>query len=89
MGGHYIKNDDKKCIISIYVNEGWSKIEKKLYEVVEECMKDCELVILCGDMNAKIREANAEVSEECEEEKRYERKSQDKKVNEEETKVLR
>lgn len=89
MGGLCIKNGNKKCIITIYVNEGMRKVEEKLYEVMEECMGECELVILCGDMNARIGEANVEMTDEYNEGRKNERKSQDKKIDEEGKRLLR
>lgn len=88
-GGQIIKHGKKECIISVYVNEGIHKIERKLYEVIEECMNECELIIVCGDMNARIGEANAGVIEEGEVEIGNERKSEDKKIDEEGKKILR
>lgn len=81
-----MKKSREMCVISVYANEGMRRVEKKLRDIIEKCMSESKNVIIVGDMNARIGEEKAGGNKDSGDERG--RKSQDKKVDENEKILL-
>lgn len=94
ISGNFIGSQGvSKEIITVYINEGVGKVCNKLQEIVDDLRAQKEGAIIVGDWNARIGEdqgveefvknTNSQVQ------RRFERNSEDKKINSEGKKFLK
>ncbi|XP_034940203.1 uncharacterized protein [Chelonus insularis] len=85
--GLILKSKSSTYIITVYNSVRFNHVEQSLRSVIEQGMSECETVLVCGDINARVGGARVWVDL-CEEDQIL-RSSQDQTINEDGKKLIR